>query len=150
MIKQKNIRDKMRYSNLSNNMMISELWTNNSYSSNTVVEEILQLYVDGRAAHVTDTTLHQGWQSTPPPPTRSYCIHPCFQATVRKISLFTASYITIYTPLALLLLIVYMFVAGKTMSLSGSLTRKYLGSTVYVVTKREERIRTQRHMFQPL
>jgi hypothetical protein len=27
MIKQTIIRDKMRYSNLSNNMMISELWT---------------------------------------------------------------------------------------------------------------------------
>jgi hypothetical protein len=27
MIKQKNIRDKMRYSNLTDKMMISELWT---------------------------------------------------------------------------------------------------------------------------
>jgi hypothetical protein len=26
-IKQKNVRDKRRYSNLSNNMMISEVWT---------------------------------------------------------------------------------------------------------------------------
>jgi hypothetical protein len=24
--------------------------------------------VDGRAAHMTDTTRHQSWQSTPPPP----------------------------------------------------------------------------------
>jgi hypothetical protein len=25
-------------------------------------------YVDGRAAHMTNTTRHQSWQSTPPPP----------------------------------------------------------------------------------
>jgi hypothetical protein len=34
--KQKIIRDKMRYSNLSNNMMISELWTT---ITNTVVKQ---------------------------------------------------------------------------------------------------------------
>jgi hypothetical protein len=39
----------MRYSNLSNNMMISKLWT-------TITIQIQ--YVDGRAAHMTDTTLH--------------------------------------------------------------------------------------------
>ena len=56
--KAKNNRDKMRYSNLSNNMMISKLWT-------TITIQIQ--YVDGRAAHMTDTTLHQSWQSSPLP-----------------------------------------------------------------------------------
>ena len=39
MIKQKIIRGKMRYSNLSNNIMISELWTTINYNSNTVVKQ---------------------------------------------------------------------------------------------------------------
>ena len=55
----------MRYSNLSNNMMMNELWT-------TITIQIQ--YVDGREADTTDTTRHQGWQSTP---TRSCWIHPC-------------------------------------------------------------------------
>ena len=55
--KAKNNRDKMRYSNLSNNMMISKLWT-------TITIQIQ--YVNGRAAH-NDTTLHQSWQSSPLP-----------------------------------------------------------------------------------
>jgi hypothetical protein len=46
----------MRYSNLSNNMMISKLWT-------TITIQIQ--YVDGRVAHMTDTTLHQSLQSSP-------------------------------------------------------------------------------------
>jgi hypothetical protein len=49
----------MRYSNLSNNMMTSELWT-------TITIQIQ--YVDGRAIHMTDTTGHQSWQSTSPTP----------------------------------------------------------------------------------
>jgi hypothetical protein len=48
----------MRYSNLSNNMMISKLWT-------TITVQIQ--YVDGRAAHTTDTILHPSWQSSPLP-----------------------------------------------------------------------------------
>ena len=62
MIKQKIIRGKMRYSNLSNNMMISELWSvNNNYNSNTVVKQDFAVVkqVDGRAAHMTGTTRHQ-------------------------------------------------------------------------------------------
>ena len=68
--KAKNIRDKMRYSNVSNNMMIlgnCEQQFKFKYSSH------------GRqVAHMTDTTWHQSWQSTPtpPPPTRSCWIHP--------------------------------------------------------------------------
>jgi hypothetical protein len=54
----KNNRDRMRYSNLSNNMMITKLWI-------TITIQIQ--YVDGRAAHMTDTTLHQSWQSSPLP-----------------------------------------------------------------------------------
>ena len=60
--KAKHNRDKIRYSNkfyLSNHMMTSKLWT-------TIRIQIQ--YVDGRAAHMTDTTWHQSWQSTPPPP----------------------------------------------------------------------------------
>ena len=44
--KAKNIRDKIRYSNLSNKMMISELWT-------TIILIIKIQYVDGQAAHMT-------------------------------------------------------------------------------------------------
>ena len=58
--KTKNIRDKMRYNNLSNKMMISELF----YNSNTVVKQEFAVakQVDGRTAHMTDTTRHQqGW-----------------------------------------------------------------------------------------
>jgi hypothetical protein len=42
---------------------------NNNYSSNTVVKQDFAVVkkVDGRAAHMTDTTRHQSWQSTPPP-----------------------------------------------------------------------------------
>ena len=43
---------------------------NNNYNSNRVVKPdfaVVKL-VDGRAAHMTDTTRHQSWQSTPPPP----------------------------------------------------------------------------------
>jgi hypothetical protein len=47
----------MRYSNLSNNMVISKLWT-------TITIQIQ--YVDGWAAYMTDTTLHKSWQSSPP------------------------------------------------------------------------------------
>jgi hypothetical protein len=51
MINPKIITDKMRY-------------------SNTVVKQDFAVVkqVDGRAAHMTDTTRHQSWQSTPPPP----------------------------------------------------------------------------------
>ena len=43
---------------------------NNNYNSNTVVKQDFAIVkqVDGRAAHMTDTTRHQSWQSTPPPP----------------------------------------------------------------------------------
>ena len=43
---------------------------NNSYNSNTVVKQDFAVVkqVDGRAAHMTDTTRHQTWQSTPLPP----------------------------------------------------------------------------------
>ena len=72
--KQKIIRDKMRYSNLSKSMMISEL-------SNIVVKQDFAVVkqVDGWVAHMADTTRHQSWQSTPPPPTptRSCWIYPC-------------------------------------------------------------------------
>jgi hypothetical protein len=42
---------------------------NNNYNSNTVVKQdsAVVKQVDGRAAHMTDTTQHQSWQSTPPP-----------------------------------------------------------------------------------
>jgi hypothetical protein len=40
---------------------------NNNYNSNTVVKQDFAVakQVDGRAAHMTDTTRHQSWQSTP-------------------------------------------------------------------------------------
>ena len=43
---------------------------NNNYNSNTVVKQDFAVVkqVDGRAAHMTDTTRHPNWQSTPPPP----------------------------------------------------------------------------------
>jgi hypothetical protein len=43
---------------------------NNNYNSNTVVKQDFAVVkqVDGRAAHMTDTTRHQSWQSTPPSP----------------------------------------------------------------------------------
>jgi hypothetical protein len=43
---------------------------NNNYNSNTVVKQDFAVVkqVDGQAAHMTDTTRHQSWQSTPPPP----------------------------------------------------------------------------------
>jgi hypothetical protein len=68
-LKQKIIRDKMRHSNLSNNMMIDKRTVNNNYNSNTVVKQDFAVVkqVDGRVAHMTDTTQHQSWQSTPPP-----------------------------------------------------------------------------------
>jgi hypothetical protein len=42
---------------------------NNNYNSNTVVRQDFPVVnqVDGRAAHMTDITRHQSWQSTPPP-----------------------------------------------------------------------------------
>jgi hypothetical protein len=42
---------------------------NNSYNSNTVVKQDFAVVkqVDGRAAHMTDTTRHQSWKSTPLP-----------------------------------------------------------------------------------
>jgi hypothetical protein len=43
---------------------------NNNYNSNTVVKQDFAVVkqVDVRAAHMTDTTRHQSWQSTTPPP----------------------------------------------------------------------------------
>jgi hypothetical protein len=43
---------------------------NNNYNSNTVVKQDFAVVkqVDGRAAHMTDTTRHQSCQSTPPLP----------------------------------------------------------------------------------
>ena len=53
----------MRYSNLSNNMMISELWT--TITIQIVKQDFAVMkQVDGRAAHMTETTWHQSWQST--------------------------------------------------------------------------------------
>jgi hypothetical protein len=48
---------------------------NNNY--NTIVKQDFAVVkqVDGRVAHMTDTTRHQSWQSTPTP-TRSCWIHP--------------------------------------------------------------------------
>ena len=42
---------------------------NNNYNSNTVVKQdfAVMKQVDGRAAHMTETTRHQSWQSTPLP-----------------------------------------------------------------------------------
>jgi hypothetical protein len=42
---------------------------NNNYNSNTVIKQDFAVVkqVDGRAAHMTDTTRHQSWQSTPLP-----------------------------------------------------------------------------------
>ena len=42
---------------------------NNNYNSNTVVKQDFAVakQVDGRAAHMTDTTRHQSWQRTPLP-----------------------------------------------------------------------------------
>jgi hypothetical protein len=49
MIKQKNIRDKMRYSNLSNNMMISKLWTTITIQIQLVKQDFAVIkQVDGR------------------------------------------------------------------------------------------------------
>ena len=41
-----------------------------NYNSNTVVKQNFAVVkqVEGRAARITDTTRHQSWQSTPPPP----------------------------------------------------------------------------------
>jgi hypothetical protein len=69
----------MRYSDLSNNMMISELWTTITIQiqyniivlfvetqTNTVVKQVLlYLYVDKRAAHMTDITRHHHAGSIP-------------------------------------------------------------------------------------
>jgi hypothetical protein len=77
MIKQKNIRDKMRYSNLSNNMMISDLAVNNNYNSITVVKLDFAVVkqVDGRATHMTHITRHLG-AGRAPTLTRSCWIYP--------------------------------------------------------------------------
>jgi hypothetical protein len=42
---------------------------NNNYNSNTVVKQDFAVVkqVDGQAAHMTDTTRHQSWQSIPLP-----------------------------------------------------------------------------------
>ena len=42
---------------------------NDNYNSNTVVKQDFAVVkqVDGRAAHMTDTTRHQSWHITPPP-----------------------------------------------------------------------------------
>ena len=42
---------------------------NNNYNSNTVVKQDFAVVkqVDGRVAHMTDTTRHQSWQSNPLP-----------------------------------------------------------------------------------
>ena len=42
---------------------------NNNYNSNTVVKQdfAVMKQVDGRAAHMTETTRHQSWQSIPLP-----------------------------------------------------------------------------------
>jgi hypothetical protein len=42
MIKQKIIRDKMRYSNLSNNMMISELWAGGTHDRHNSAPELAE------------------------------------------------------------------------------------------------------------
>jgi hypothetical protein len=49
-------------------MMISGA-VNNNYNSNTVVKQefAVMKQVDGQAAHMTETTRHQSWQSTPLP-----------------------------------------------------------------------------------
>jgi hypothetical protein len=59
----------MRYSNLSNNNHDDKRTVNNNYNSNTVVKQDFAVVkqVDGRAAHTTDTTRQQSWQSTPSP-----------------------------------------------------------------------------------
>jgi hypothetical protein len=64
-------------SNLSNNMIISELFVNKNYNWNTVFKQDFAVVkqVDWWAAHMTDTTRHQSWQSTLP--TTSYWIHLC-------------------------------------------------------------------------
>ena len=108
MIKQKHIRDKMRYSNLSNNMMIS---VNNNYNSNTVIKQDFAVVkqdfavvkqVDGRTAHMTDTTRYQSWQCTPPPPpTRSCWIHPCLCMWIFYLytnNMLSFAVITIFNP----------------------------------------------------
>ena len=43
---------------------------NDNCNSNTVVKQDFAVVkqVDGRAAHMTDTTRHQGWQNPPPIP----------------------------------------------------------------------------------
>jgi hypothetical protein len=78
----------MRYSNLSNNDDDKRTVNNNS---NTVVKQDFAVVkqVDGRAAHMTDTTRHQSWQSIPPPPppppptrSRSCWIHPWFNGVI--------------------------------------------------------------------
>jgi hypothetical protein len=56
--------------------MISELWITITNQIHLVKQDFAVVkqdfavvkQVDGRTAHMTDTTRHQSWQSTPPPP----------------------------------------------------------------------------------
>ena len=49
---------------------------NNNYNSNTVVKQdfAVMKQVDGRAAHMTETTRHQSWQSIPLPDHAGYSL----------------------------------------------------------------------------
>ena len=80
---------------------------NNNYNSNTVVKQNFAVFkqVDGRAAHITYTTRHLSWQSPPPPPTRSYWIHPCINLSKRCSSIVSVNiadhHQTTYCPMVL-------------------------------------------------
>ena len=61
---------------------------NNNYHSNTVVKQDFAVVkqVDGRAAHMTDTTRHQSWHSTPPPPPLPDHAGPSLGIPIGKLS----------------------------------------------------------------
>jgi hypothetical protein len=82
MIKQKNIRDKMRYSSLSNNMMISELWTTITiqiqYSQARLCSSQASWWADG--THDRDNSAPELAEPPPPPPPHqiiyAYALYP--------------------------------------------------------------------------
>jgi hypothetical protein len=82
MIKQNIIWDKMRYSNLSNNMMISELWTTITIQIQWSIAVQWSKLMGGR--HTWPTQLGTT-ASRAHPPTRSCWTHPWMQRTLLSI-----------------------------------------------------------------
>jgi hypothetical protein len=66
---------------------------NNNYNSNTVVKQdfVVVKQVDGRAAHMTNTTRHQSWQSTPLPD-HAGSIPGIIQEMLRQIAIYFLQY----------------------------------------------------------